>query len=207
MLNKTRSFVLDKFTTLFKENDLTKEDLLLLESQFYLNIFDTDLEKYTRTIKLLTYGFKDFPERTEKSIYNCTIKECRLKGVERSWDCPEFMDTYKKKYIKVYSNLKLNKNAQSVFEKIKHAVWEPDKLVNMDHKIIYPELYEEILLKNKKLMDRYSEENKAKGSNIFKCGKCKEKNCTYYQLQTRSADEPLTTFVTCLSCNNRWKFC
>ena len=41
----------------------------------------------------------------------------------------------------------------------------------------------------------------------FKCGKCKQRKCTYFQLQTRSADEPMTTFVTCVNCNNRWKFC
>ena len=39
----------------------------------------------------------------------------------------------------------------------------------------------------------------------FICGKCKSKKCTYYQLQTRSADEPMTTFVTCLDCGNRFK--
>ena len=38
----------------------------------------------------------------------------------------------------------------------------------------------------------------------FLCGKCKNRKCTYYQLQTRSADEPMTTFVTCTVCNNRW---
>ena len=40
----------------------------------------------------------------------------------------------------------------------------------------------------------------------FHCRKCKKNLCTYYQLQTRSADEPMTTFVTCLSCGNNWKF-
>uniref|UniRef100_A0A8R1YGH9 Transcription elongation factor S-II n=1 Tax=Pristionchus pacificus TaxID=54126 RepID=A0A8R1YGH9_PRIPA len=39
------------------------------------------------------------------------------------------------------------------------------------------------------------------------CGKCGKKNCTYTQLQTRSADEPMTTFVFCMECGNRWKFC
>ncbi|XP_065670554.1 transcription elongation factor A protein 1 isoform X4 [Hydra vulgaris] len=41
----------------------------------------------------------------------------------------------------------------------------------------------------------------------FKCGKCGKRNTTYNQVQTRSADEPMTTFVYCIECGNRWKFC
>ncbi|KAI4370485.1 hypothetical protein MLD38_018836 [Melastoma candidum] len=41
----------------------------------------------------------------------------------------------------------------------------------------------------------------------FKCGRCGQRQCTYYQMQTRSADEPMTTYVTCVNCNNHWKFC
>ncbi|KRX84511.1 Transcription elongation factor A protein 2 [Trichinella sp. T6] len=44
-------------------------------------------------------------------------------------------------------------------------------------------------------------------TDMFKCGKCHKKNCTYTQAQTRSADEPMTTFVYCRECGNRWKFC
>lgn len=44
-------------------------------------------------------------------------------------------------------------------------------------------------------------------TDLLKCGKCKKRNCTYNQLQTRSADEPMTTFVMCNECGNRWKFC
>lgn len=44
-------------------------------------------------------------------------------------------------------------------------------------------------------------------SDLFTCGKCKKKKCTYTQVQTRSADEPMTTFVFCTECGNRWKFC
>ncbi|XP_064408275.1 transcription elongation factor A protein 3 [Latimeria chalumnae] len=42
-------------------------------------------------------------------------------------------------------------------------------------------------------------------TDLFQCGKCKKKNCTYTQVQTRSADEPMTTFVLCNECGNRWK--
>ncbi|KAL4235738.1 Transcription elongation factor A protein 1 [Mactra antiquata] len=44
-------------------------------------------------------------------------------------------------------------------------------------------------------------------TDLFKCGKCGKNNCTYNQVQTRSADEPMTTFVLCNECGNRWKFC
>lgn len=49
-----------------------------------------------------------------------------------------------------------------------------------------------------------SKDGKKKGQ--FKCFKCKSTETVYYQMQTRSSDEPMTTFVTCLQCNNRWKF-
>eukprot|EP01054_Gregarina_sp_Poly1_P006171 Gregarina_sp_Poly_1__6170@NODE_3265_length_1224_cov_138_324978_g2073_i0_p1_GENE_NODE_3265_length_1224_cov_138_324978_g2073_i0NODE_3265_length_1224_cov_138_324978_g2073_i0_p1_ORF_typecomplete_len308_score53_62TFIIS_M/PF07500_14/1_8e03TFIIS_M/PF07500_14/3e24TFIIS_C/PF01096_18/1_7e17Med26/PF08711_11/2_4e10Cytochrome_C7/PF14522_6/0_11DUF4189/PF13827_6/4_7e02DUF4189/PF13827_6/1Cytochrome_C554/PF13435_6/1_6e04Cytochrome_C554/PF13435_6/0_15_NODE_3265_length_1224_cov_138_324978_g2073_i01681091 len=44
---------------------------------------------------------------------------------------------------------------------------------------------------------------RAKGQ--FPCGKCRSENTTYFQMQTRSSDEPMTTYVTCLNCHNRWK--
>ncbi|KAF9938721.1 RNA polymerase II elongation factor [Modicella reniformis] len=50
-----------------------------------------------------------------------------------------------------------------------------------------------------------AEEQQAE-TDMFKCGKCKGRKCRYYQMQTRSADEPMTTFVTCINCGNRWKF-
>ena len=39
----------------------------------------------------------------------------------------------------------------------------------------------------------------------FKCSKCKQRKCTYYELQTRSIDEPMTKFIRCLVCENRWR--
>jgi len=44
-------------------------------------------------------------------------------------------------------------------------------------------------------------------SKLIKCGSCGKSNTTYHQMQTRSADEPMTTFVLCNECGKRWKFC
>ena len=40
---------------------------------------------------------------------------------------------------------------------------------------------------------------------VYACSKCKNKKIFMYQLQTRSADEPMTVFLTCLNCQNKWK--
>ncbi|KAM8977415.1 LOW QUALITY PROTEIN: uncharacterized protein RCH25_044275 [Pelodytes ibericus] len=42
-------------------------------------------------------------------------------------------------------------------------------------------------------------------TDLLQCDKCKKKNCSYNQVQTRSADEPMTTFVLCNECGYRWK--
>ncbi|CAN0266352.1 unnamed protein product, partial [Ectocarpus fasciculatus] len=39
----------------------------------------------------------------------------------------------------------------------------------------------------------------------FTCRKCKGTKTTHYALQTRSSDEPMTIFVTCLTCSTRWR--
>ena len=48
--------------------------------------------------------------------------------------------------------------------------------------------------------------NSAPTEGMFKCGKCKSKWTMTEQKQIRGADEPMTTFVKCLNCNNSWKF-
>lgn len=52
---------------------------------------------------------------------------------------------------------------------------------------------------------RSDNKTKESATDQFPCAKCKGRKCTYYQLQTRSADEPMTVFITCLNCGNKWK--
>ena len=40
---------------------------------------------------------------------------------------------------------------------------------------------------------------------VVDCGKCKSKKTYSYQLQTRSGDEGITSFVQCISCGNKWR--
>lgn len=57
-----------------------------------------------------------------------------------------------------------------------------------------------------KFMFKCEVPEKKKGTtDQFKCSGCGKSNCSYHQMQTRSADEPMTAYVTCAECNKRWK--
>ena len=43
-------------------------------------------------------------------------------------------------------------------------------------------------------------------SSMLTCPKCRRKEVAYSQKQTRSADEPMTTFCQCTYCEHFWKF-
>jgi len=49
------------------------------------------------------------------------------------------------------------------------------------------------------------EHSKSTAESIIQCFNCKQKKVTFYLQQTRSADEPMTQFCTCLNCGKRWK--
>jgi transcription elongation factor S-II len=188
------------------KKEIEKEDKKEIEKEDKKE--DIDIERIKKVLSDdWIKELKKFPQIMEKSIYNSTIKQARSRLLERSWSSQPFTELYKKNYCRVYANIKSNKNADFVLCKIKYGLWEPDKIVSMTAQILYPDIWEEIIVKNARKMELLSKANNVQGTSMFKCGKCKLNNCTYYQMQTRSADEPMTTFVTCLNCSNRWRFC
>ena len=75
----------------------------------------------------------------------------------------------------------------------------------MTHQEMNPKIWEVLINKKMKRKQNLCEINMNAATDEFKCYKCKQRKTTYNQLQTRSADEPMTTFVTCLNCGKRWK--
>jgi DNA-directed RNA polymerase subunit M/transcription elongation factor TFIIS len=83
--------------------------------------------------------------------------------------------------------------------------FSPYEICGMDHQYLFPENWKTYIDEKSKRDRTLYEINKEMATDIYKCGKCHKRECVYYQLQTRSADEPMTTFVTCLNCGKRWK--
>ena len=196
-----RKFCLDKLTGILEKAQLLPEE----KEDIVINVFETPLEDIQRLYKIIENTPEKNGKSMEKSIYNLAIKEARSRNVERSWDNQMFSWLYKKNYTKVMGNISYNKNADFVLGKIKYGFWDPDAIVSMSSQMLYPDVWEDILVRNSKKLAFLSIDRNAQGTSMFRCGRCKKNNCTYFQLQTRSADEPMTTFVTCLNCNNRWR--
>ena len=90
----------------------------------------------------------------------------------------------------------LNAIKKKEIKDLRHiAFYKPEQL--------FPKNWKTIIDKN--YLRQYKKENMA-ATDLYKCGKCKERKCSVMQMQTRSADEPMTTFVTCLICGHTFKF-
>jgi len=137
----------------------------------------------------------------EKGIFNYSLKEADNRKVVKKWDNHYFIQIYVDRLRSIYFNLQNPK----LCEQILSCQVKPHTVAFMTHQEMNPEKWEP-LIQAKMKRDYYKYETKMEAAtDTFKCRKCHSNKCTYYQMQTRSADEPMTTFVSCIDCGNRWK--
>ena len=138
----------------------------------------------------------------EKGIYNYSIKTADELNIIKKWSNSYFVNIYLSKLKTILYNLKNN----TLLTKIINKEFKAHEIAFMSHQDMRPDLWNS-LIEEKKIKDENKFSPKIEAStDDFQCSKCKSKKCTFYQLQTRSADEPMTTFVSCITCGNRWKF-
>lgn len=143
----------------------------------------------------------------EKSIYNNIIKYTKKNNIKRKWNNIHFKSLYVSRIRSIYSNIKedsylKNKNFK---KKILNNEIDVTMISELSKYDIFPENWKD-LIEEKMKKDKLKYELKPEAmTDIFKCHRCSGRSCTYYEVQTRSADEPMTQFITCLDCNNHWK--
>jgi transcription elongation factor S-II len=136
----------------------------------------------------------------EIGIYNYSIKEAKILNIIKKWDNSYFVQIYLDRLRTILCNM----NEYNWGEQLINKTIHPKTFVFMTHQELCPDKWE-ALLKTQKLIEQNSDLEVEAATDTFKCRKCKSCKCTYYQMQTRSADEPMTTFVNCIDCGNRWK--
>lgn len=139
----------------------------------------------------------------EKGIFNLTIEICKRNKFELKWSDNNFLKLYSKEARRILANISYTPNSADFKKRILDGEIDPYDVCRMTKEEMYPEFW-------KAVKDSYVPENvknpTEKPDGMIKCRKCKSMKTDYYQLQTRSADEPMTTYVTCHNCEHRWKF-
>ena len=145
------------------------------------------------------------PFNMEKSVYNWAIKRSNQQNDLPSWEkTSTFKDRYKLRFSSILFNMK---NSEEFRKNILEEEVKSSTVALMNSTSMQPTgIHATAIQEHEEAELRKQKAKKEMFDGVFKCGKCKSKKTTYYQMQTRSADEPMTTFVTCLECEKRWKF-
>jgi transcription elongation factor S-II len=141
-------------------------------------------------------------ENIEKGVFNYAIKEATSRQIIKKWHNTLFCEIYAARLRTVLTNLKQN---PELHQQLLSGEVTPIIIATMTHQEMNPLQWKPIIDRKIK-RDRLKFTNNIEAStDMYTCGRCKSKKCTYYEMQTRSADEPTTVFVTCLNCGKNWK--
>jgi hypothetical protein len=174
------------------------------------------LRDYTRTKFGEHLGSGPLARNCERNVLNWTVKN--VKGGTASWENKVFKQFYKMKvqwllaefkrssWVKVGLSIegdkvvvKLDLVPSQLAARLKAKELESAKLAFYPPDILSPNgPFSNTMFKNKELDNRMEQAKAQENDDYvgqFKCGKCKSVKTTYYQLQTRSADEPMVRLL------------
>jgi len=149
---------------------------------------------------------KDNAIALERAIYNWCITTSKRDLVPLTWECDAFRSRYIQRLMSIKFNLLHPKNPD-LMRRLRDKEITYTWLATATPYDMYPGLWEPVMEKvaMKQMRRQRTIDIESISDGAFTCGKCRSKKSEYYQLQTRSADEPMTTFVSCVQCGNRWK--
>jgi DNA-directed RNA polymerase subunit M/transcription elongation factor TFIIS len=143
----------------------------------------------------------------ERGIYNASLKEAGERGVRRHWENPQFVQIYKIIARRCASNLDPNAYVHNkrLLQRLADGEFPPHQIPFMSHRDLYPENWQELADVQLKRETTMLAGDQGEGCDMFKCNRCGKSKTRYWEMQTRSADEPMTIFIRCLNCGKEWR--
>lgn len=142
----------------------------------------------------------------EVLLFNWTVRTCHRDRVPRFWSNPRFRYRYTTRALSLCFNLRHPRNPE-LGDRVRAGQLPLKAFAAMTPREMFPRLYEELEERRRAERERWTSRGKpdAVPDGLLTCRACKSRKTTYALAQTRSADEPMTAFVTCLNCGKRWK--
>lgn len=146
----------------------------------------------------------------ELALLKRCVREAKEQGINVAWSDTIFWNLYRLRAQTLHENLKGKdgyvQNTEPLLERIVRGDLTCAQLAEFSAMDLMPSRWKEDIERQIEKDKHLYSSSKQAAIHMY-CSGCKKKTkCDYYQLQTRSADEPMTTFVTCLECDKRWKF-
>jgi DNA-directed RNA polymerase subunit M/transcription elongation factor TFIIS len=143
----------------------------------------------------------------EQGIFNHSLVEAKRRGVRRVWENPDFQSLYKIVAQRTVTNLDGGCYVSNprLLKRLREGEFLPHDVASMSYAELYPEKWGDMIERATKREAKMLEVDKSMVTDLFRCSKCGKRECSYYEMQTRSADEPMTQFVRCHNCGKQWK--
>ena len=143
----------------------------------------------------------------ESAIFLSALHSAEKRHISKVWTYPLFTQLYSSMARTIVGNLNPNTYIQNknLFKRFEDGELSLEEIASFGHTDLYPEIWKDSLIRQFEREKRQLEGNRAMATDQFLCKGCKKRECTYYELQTRSADEPMTIFIQCLNCGKRWR--
>ncbi|EXM30183.1 hypothetical protein V3481_000728 [Fusarium oxysporum f. sp. vasinfectum] len=168
-----------------------------------VNVKRTDSSVRNSCIGLIYNGLAYRSTATENDVITRAVAVEHAAYTKFKGETPD----YKKKIRSLFTNLK-NKSNRELGRSVLSGEITAEKFVIMtDDELKSEEQRKKELELEKENMKKAQVPMAEKSiSESLECGRCKKKQVSYTQAQTRAADEPMTTFCECMACGHRWKF-
>lgn len=118
---------------------------------------------------------------------------------------PNFRKKYNRIFKKIITTLLRKDSRPYILNMLNKNIWKAKDLASKNHQDLAPNLWKKRHEESNKRWQEKLFVDDSSINGIIKCPSCKKYKTIYQQLQTRSSDEAMTTFVCCLNCNKRWK--
>ncbi len=158
------------------------------------------INKYVKNNKLT--------KEIENEVMNYSSKYALERGIENNFKKNFYINLYQSKARSLIINLNpstINVLNETLLKNVKSGTISPEELVNLSPAELHPEKWN-IYIKRQEILDKeVIETTEHATTDQFKCPRCKLRKCTYVSAQTRSADEGMTNFITCVECGHSWR--
>ena len=143
----------------------------------------------------------------ERGIYNFTIENAKQRAIRAVWENSEFCSLYEIHARRTISNIDPASYVANtrLLTRLQDKEFPPRDLAAMAFHELLPEKWGDLIETSIKREAKMLEVDKSMATDMFRCSRCGKRQCTYYEMQTRSADEPMTQFIRCLNCNKQWR--